>query len=272
MKISVISTVKNENQNITAFANSVLKQTRKPDEFIIVDGGSTDGTWQTLNALAKKNKNLKVIQREGANISTGRNIAIKNAKNPVIATVDGGSKYDINWLKELERGFNGKVSFGKDVALIENDFQKALARVILHKSVCGSSRNMIFLKKIWEEVGGYPEDLLIGEDTLYDERIKKAGYTIGKIDKAICKWEMRKDMTAFKRQFYRYGYWDGVSYKKYGMLPKKHLLVVLFLIVTFPLYPLFWIISKISLVMRIKFYKRYKYLRGFIKGYLGGKE
>ena len=37
---------------------------------------------------------------------------------------------------------------------------------------------MIFLKKIWKKVGGYPVDMERAEDTLFDERIKKEGYKI----------------------------------------------------------------------------------------------
>ena len=40
MKVSVICTVKNEEKNILQFIDSILKQTKIPDEFILVDGGS----------------------------------------------------------------------------------------------------------------------------------------------------------------------------------------------------------------------------------------
>ena len=44
MKMSLITTVKNEENSIRAFLVSILQQPRFPDEFIIVDGGSTDRT------------------------------------------------------------------------------------------------------------------------------------------------------------------------------------------------------------------------------------
>ena len=44
MKVSLISTVKDASAHVEEFVGSVAAQTRQPDEVIVVDGGSTDGT------------------------------------------------------------------------------------------------------------------------------------------------------------------------------------------------------------------------------------
>ena len=267
MRISLICTVLNEEENIEFFIKSKINQRRKPDEFIIVDGGSEDDTLRILKKFAKRYRWIKVFQKRGANISKGRNGAIKRAKYEIIVGCDAGGKYDKNWLKNLERGFNGQVSFGIDKPLITNKFQKILARKILHKNVPGSSRNMIFLKKIWKEVGGYPEDLNRAEDTLFDEKIRKRGYKIGRVKDAICFWEMRKNLKEVKKQFHDYGYWDGVLQRNHKMLPLKYRLLIAILTILLPLYPLFWLVSKISLGFKIDFVRRYTYLRGFVRGF-----
>ena len=268
MKVSLVSTVLNEEKNAKDWLKSIIVQTKRPSEFIIVDGGSSDKTYEILEKYGKKYKWIKFYQRKGFNISKGRNYAIKMAKHEVIAVCDAGGKYDKNWLKNLTQGFNGQVSFGIDKSLIKNDFQKILAKVILHKNVPGSSRNMIFLKKIWKEVKGYPEDLDRAEDTLFDEKIKRKGYKIGRVGDAICFWEMRKNLDEVKKQFYDYGYWDGVLQRKYGLLPKKYKILIIILIFSLPLYPIFWIISRNSLYFKINFERRYSYLNGFLRGYL----
>ena len=272
MKISLISTVLNEDKNIDFFIKSIINQIKKPDEFIIVDGGSTDKTYQILKKFSKKYKWIKVFQKKGFNISQGRNYAIKKAKNGVIATCDAGGKYRKDWLEKLTVGFNGEVSFGTNKPLIKNNFQKVLAKKVLHKRVVGSSRNMIFQKEIWKEVEGYPEDMVIGEDTLFDERIKKKGYKIIKIPNAICEWEMRDDLKSVKRQYYRYGYWDGVAYRRHKTLPLKPRLAVLILTLALPLYPLLRLISKLSLGFKIDVIRRFAYLKGFYRGFFGMRE
>jgi len=269
---SLISTVLNEEQNIKFFVESIINQTKKPKEFIIVDGGSKDKTFEILKKIASKHKWIKPYQVKGANISKGRNYAIKKAKEEIIVSCDAGGKYKEDWFEKMLKGFNNQVGFGVDKPLIKNNFQKALAKVILHKNVCGSSRNMIFLKKAWLSVGGYPEDLLIGEDTLYDERLKKKGWKFKTIQNAICFWEMRSDIKSFKKQFYHYGYWDGISYKKYKMLPFKYVLAAIYPFILIPISPFLWILSKLNLIIKIRLTKRIKYAQGFWKGYFREKK
>ena len=269
---SLISTVLNEESNIEYFMNSIINQTIKPKEFIMVDGGSKDKTFDIIKKLSKKNKWIKPFQVKGLNISQGRNYAIKKAKGEIIVTCDAGGKFKGDWFEKMLSGFNGEVGFGVDKPLVKNKFHKALAKVILHKNVCGSSRNMIFLKEAWASVGGYPEDLLIGEDTLYDERLRRKGWKFKTIKDAICLWEMREDLNAVRKQFYRYGYWDGISYRKYKILPIKHLLASIFPLLLIPLYPILYPWSRWDLVMKIRLIKRFRYATGFWRGYFGMKE
>ncbi len=264
MKISLISTVLNEQENIGKFVDSIINQTKKPDELTIVDGGSNDNTFKILKNYAKKYKWIKIFQKKDSNISEGRNIAIEKAKNEIIIGADAGTKYEENWIEELINGFNGYVGFGQTLPLIETEFQKILAKKM--KQRFGSSRNIIFRKEIWKKVGGYPEDLDIAEDTVFNERIKKAGFKIAVIPKAIGYWEMRHNIEELKKQFYKYGYWDGIAYKKYRILPINHKIAVLGLTLLFPLYPLFLFLSKFSLSTKIVFVRRFAYLNGFWTG------
>ena len=48
--VSVAATVLNEVDDIDALVESLMQQTLAPAEVIIVDGGSTDGTWERLEA------------------------------------------------------------------------------------------------------------------------------------------------------------------------------------------------------------------------------
>ena len=89
MKISLISTVLNEARSLPALLDSIAAQTRPPDEVIICDGGSTDGTLELLRA--ERRFPLRVIERPGSNISQGRNAAIAQASGDVIASTDAGA-------------------------------------------------------------------------------------------------------------------------------------------------------------------------------------
>lgn len=268
-KVSAIATVLNEERNVRDFIDSIIMQTKKPDEFMVIDGGSNDATYKILKEYSKKHRWIKTYQLKGANISQGRNFAIKKTRNEIILGVDAGTKYEKNWIEEMVKAFSCDVGFGRTLPLIENEFQKVLAKQMKQKY--GSSRNIILKKSVWANIGGYPEDLDIGEDTFFNEKIKRKGFVTQKISEAIGYWEMRKNLEEVKKQFFRYGYWDGYAYRKYKILPLKNKIAVIGLAILLPLYPFFWLISGISLELKIKIARRFNYIVGFLRGYINLK-
>ena len=103
MKVSLIVTVLNEARSLPALLDTIAAQTRQPDEVVICDGGSTDGTLNLLRAETRFP--VRVIERPGCNISQGRNFAIEAATGDVIASTDAGVRLDPKWLEKLVEGF-----------------------------------------------------------------------------------------------------------------------------------------------------------------------
>ena len=66
MKVSLISTVKDAGEHVGEFLAAIAAQTRVPDEIVIVDGGSTDGTLDVLRAA----EDVTVIDEPGAHRHT----------------------------------------------------------------------------------------------------------------------------------------------------------------------------------------------------------
>ncbi|MEM5855111.1 MAG: glycosyltransferase [Candidatus Aenigmatarchaeota archaeon] len=232
MKVSLITTVKNEETNIKEFLNSIVNQIKKPDEFIIVDGGSTDKTLEIIKNYAKKHKWIKVFQKK-ASIGKGRNIAIQKAKSEIIAVTDCGCILDKNWLKNITKPFINKVDVvvGIYKPYYTNDFEyfQGLITVpepekIFMNPSRMSSRSIAFRKKVWENVGGYP-DLNTGEDTEFNLKLIKKGYKFVFAKNAIVYWKMRKTWKEFIEQFYNYGVGDRKLGNVWKM--KKNLLFVI---------------------------------------------
>ncbi len=112
MKVSVIATVFNEREAIERLLQSLEAQSRRPDEVVITDGGSTDGTLDTLSAwVASGRLPLRAFKKSGANISEGRNAAIAMATSDVIAVTDAGVWLEDGWLEALVAPFEAQSSF-----------------------------------------------------------------------------------------------------------------------------------------------------------------
>jgi len=218
MRVSVIATVLNERESIGALMDSLAAQTRPPDEIVIVDGGSTDGTLDILGRYLERLP-LKLLFQPGANISQGRNYAIRHATGEIIASTDAGTRLVPEWLAELvapiERG-EAAVCAGFFVSDPRTTFEIALGattlpdlRDIRPDKFLPSSRSVAFLRSAWEEVGGYPEWLDYCEDLIFDFALRRRYGTFAFAPGAIAYFRPRPSLRAFARQYYCYARGDG---------------------------------------------------------------
>ena len=84
MKISIITAVLNNKKHIEGCIESVINQTCKDIEHIIVDGGSADGTVQKIQSSKLKIKNCIVISEKDSGIYDAINKGINNSTGDII--------------------------------------------------------------------------------------------------------------------------------------------------------------------------------------------
>ena len=275
MKVSLICTVWNEEENIKELLDSIKSQTKQPDEFVIVDGGSTDKTIKILEDYRKNYPIIKIVKVKKCNISEGRNIAIKNAKGKIILGIDGGGCiYHKDWVREMLKGFNGQFGFGRTETYpnLKDKFQEASGRILTRNGNYGSSRNIIFEKKIWKDVGGYPENFYSGEDTMFNESIYERGYKSTKIPNAIGYRSMRNTYKGLYNQFKNFGHGDGVIFKYYPKKAQER--AVLAIMLSYLAIPFAILASPLLLFsrhLRIIYTLRVGYFIGFHRGIFFGK-
>ena len=207
-KVTVISTVFNEVDTLPDLIQSLLYQSTPAKEIIIVDGGSTDGTWEYL----KRQKNVRSFQKVG-NRSVGRNFAISKAKNPVIAITDAGCIPEPNWLEELTKTPADVVS-GYYRGIAKNIFQKCLIPFVLvmpdkagKTEFFPSTRSMAIRKSVWQKFH-FNEKLWHNEDYAYAHTLKQAGYSFYFAPKAIVNWMPRKNLKEAAWMFTRFAIGD----------------------------------------------------------------
>ena len=210
MRISLIATVRNEQDTIAAFLDSLLGQSRAPDEVVIVDGASTDGTLEVLNDYSRRS-GVRVISQD-CNIAEGRNLGIAAATGTHIAVTDAGCKVDREWLANLARCFeeNPEVDIAAGNFRFEthNRFEESVVKATFNPNrentpsarYYPSSRSLAFTKRAWEAAGGYPEWLYAAEDTLFNIRLRQLGFEFVFCRDAIVYWRPRETWRALARQ------------------------------------------------------------------------
>ena len=104
MNISICIIILNEEGTIAPLLDSLLNQSKKAKEIVIVDGGSTDKTVGIIRHYQKKYGGIKLLVEKSTR-AKGRNLGVEIAKGDIIATTDAGCIADKNWLRNLTAPF-----------------------------------------------------------------------------------------------------------------------------------------------------------------------
>lgn len=278
-EVSLITTTYNEGDNIEAFLDSYKMQTRHADEFIIVDGGSSDDTAKNIADYAEKNRhlNIRLLVRQDCSrahtqgpIARGRNVAVNEASHDIIAVTDAGCQLDRSWLEEITKPFEDEtvgVVSGWYTAIPANGFQEAFIAAAMPKlektdkdNFLPSSRSIAFRKRCWSEVGGYPETTYTAEDTKFDMALREAGFRFFFAEKALVYWKCPVSLGDAFRKYHRYGQGDGES----RILKGEALAHFISLVV-----PLRFMVDR-QLHFKKYFWLRYALNAAYVSGYLRG--
>jgi GT2 family glycosyltransferase len=226
-RVAVVATVLNERESLDAWLDGLATQIQRPDEIVIVDGGSHDGTWERLQVWAERMP-LVLLRAEGATISCGRNLAIARTTCDIIAVTDAGTRAGSDWLAELCKPFASDavdVVAGFFVPRLTSRWERALAATTLPdvtevdpKTFLPSSRSVAF-RRTWFEAGVcYPEWLDYCEDVVWDLSLRRAGARVVFAPAAAVEFRVRPTLLAFARQYFFYARGDG----KAGLFARRH--------------------------------------------------
>jgi glycosyltransferase involved in cell wall biosynthesis len=234
--ISLVTTVLNDYQGVIDFFTEIEAQTILPNEIIIVDGGSTDGTWDFLQHQAANSRiPLQVYSEPGCNVARGRNLAIQRAKFDLIASTDIGCNFDPEWLEELVAPLITDPTVDYVVgswAVQPQTIQTPWGKTELvmrgghifqaTPDADATSRSIAYHKQTWEVVGGYPEDLtLAADDTVFMILLKKRHLKAAAAPNVRCYWHRFGKLRQFLKEERRNFFGDGEA-----LIRRKHIVLV----------------------------------------------
>ena len=261
LSLSLIVTVLNEAASIGGLLDSIGAQTRPPDEVVIADGGSHDGTPALIRAWAAgQTFPVQVLSEPGANISGGRNAAIRAAHGDWIACTDAGVRLEPEWLARLLEPLRQarppsaapEVVGGFFVADPRSTFELAMGATVLPlisevdpARFLPSSRSIAFTKAAWQAAGGYPEWLDYCEDLVFDFALRRRG-PFAFAPGALAHFRPRGSLRSFFRQYYQYARGDGKAglwRRRYAIRYATYLLALpLLLALAVLISPLGWML------------------------------
>ena len=122
--VSVIVPVYNVERYVQQCLESLVNQTLKEIEIIIVNDGSTDGSAEICNKYAKMDSRIVYITKENGGLSEARNVGLKYASADYIGFVDSDDYVDLDFFKvlyDLTQKNNAKISVGAIRRVDENN-------------------------------------------------------------------------------------------------------------------------------------------------------
>lgn len=181
MSISVVIPAYNAGRTLGATLASVERQTRLPDEIVIVDDCSSDDTVALSRGFVDRLPSLQIIPlKQNAGVSHARNIGIKASGGTLIATLDADDVWHPTYLEKMERRLAASPDAGFAYAFfreIDADgrvfAQRAVHAVegwgfyqLLNFNYVANGSNTVYRRARLDEVGGFDTEMIGGEDRL----------------------------------------------------------------------------------------------------------
>ncbi len=202
-KVSVIIPTYNRAHWVTGAIESVLQQSYKNLEIVVVDDGSTDNTEQVLDKY--KGKITYIYQENSGNVAIPVNVGLEHCTGKYICRLDDDDFYVLKKIELQVRLFQRNPDLGlvySNAYTIDHNLNPVaiggvpdaenLVKTLLTKNhICHSS--VMVRRKCFEELGGYDESLKGSED--YDLWIRIASkWKCGVIDLPLVKYRIHSMM------------------------------------------------------------------------------
>jgi glycosyltransferase involved in cell wall biosynthesis len=194
-KISIIVPIYNVEKYLRECIESIISQTYKNLEIILIDDGSPDNCGKICDEYARKDDRIKVIHKENGGVSDARNCGLDNATGKYLAFVDPDDYVDNTYIEKL---YN---------AIKENNVQMSQCSLL---KVNDNKENLGMF--------GYPsKEIKAGKDVLYDYYYAKQRFFFSALVSKMYDINLFKDIRFSKGRIYED---DFVSYKIYYNIDK----------------------------------------------------
>ena len=220
--VTVVIPARDEVRTIDAVLRSVLRQTHRHLQVLVVDGASTDGTRDVVLRVAAEDPRVELVDNPDRVIPVALNLAVDRARGPWLVRVDAHSRIPDDYVERLvahlRTGRYGGVG-GRKTGRGHTAAGRAIAAVMGSKFGQGNSVYHYgtepetvdhvpfgaYPVDVVRELGGWSETQLVNEDFEFDYRVRRSGREL-LFDPAVeIDWDCRQSIPDLFRQYRRYG-------------------------------------------------------------------
>lgn len=203
-QVSIVIPCCNYGKYLRDSIQSVMDQTHKNHELIMIDYGSND---DTASVMGEYKQDAVVLSVPNRGYPNARNIGISVAKGEYVLCLDADDKLLSDFVERVMERATPKTIiatwgqyFGdrSDIFLVED---ASLASFWSSNRILSCS---LFPKKMWEEVGGYDEAMKQLEDWDFWLRAMVRGYVVDVVPKALVMVRSHSDSVNVTESFHRW--------------------------------------------------------------------
>ena len=178
-RFSVIVPLYNKAPYVRKALESILTQSYKDFECIVVDDGSTDGSLDIVRSLDIGDRRLKIISQKNAGVAAARNRGVKESKGEYVCFLDADDWWEPTFLEEMDKLIREYPEAGlyatnyvyykpgkTHVALKLNRGYMNYPEAYVHGEMPVTSITTCMSRKVFDEMGGFPIGIKLGEDFL----------------------------------------------------------------------------------------------------------
>ena len=267
--VSIIMPIKNEERYIERSLAAVLNQDYPSEklEVLIADGNSTDDTREKISEILSGSKiSLKIIDNPTGVVPKALNLGLQYAKGEIIIRVDGHCEIQKDYVSVcVEHLFNGEAEcVGGSIDTIgESDIAQAIALAMRSPFGVGGVAFRVegeeskftdsvpfpaYLRKVFDQIGLYDEEMLCNEDDEFNYRLRKNNGRILLLHNLRTRYYSRGSLSSLWKQYFRYGLWKVRILQKYPQqmrprqfVPLAFVLVLILTVILAVILPWAWI-------------------------------
>ena len=235
MLISVIAPCRDEAADVERFVAEVFRQRLRPGdtlELLIADGRSRDGTRERLEAIAIRDRRLRLFDNPRGTTPAGLNIAIRHSRGAVVVRMDLHTSYAEDYVAEcvaaLEKSGADNVG-GPWKPMGSGATGQAIALAFGSRWVSGGGRAHdagyegevdtvylgCWLRSTLLRLDLFDEDQIRAQDAELNLRIWRNGGRVWQTPRIRSWYRPRERLLDLYRQYVQYGYWKVATLKKH---------------------------------------------------------